>query len=222
MREKIDDTQKKMVVEMRMAGEGIATVAEKAGLRAETVAANWKRWQRDLGMDIPDRQKREAVTLIENGLNPDQAAAQVGLDPDMVVRQWRKWQREVRAELPEYLRKMVAAKVEDAEPEEAATEENEEDEILCSSGSERKAEAAPEAGVQEARADRRRKLAETIRLIRAVDELAMQYLEGGQTVEATSIWIDEDNRFDLSTQTHEDGSVSVELTIRIKAESEDA
>ena len=220
MREKIDDSQKKMVVEMRMAGEGIATVAEKAGLRAETVAANWKRWQRDLGMDIPNRQKREAVTLIENGLNPDQAAAQTGLNPDTVMRQWRKWQKEVRAELPEYLRKMVAAKVEDTEPEEVVVDE--EDEILCGTGAEEKAVEVPEAERQEVQVDRRRKLAETIRLIRAVDELAMQYLESGQAVEAVSIWIDEDNRFDLCTETHEDGSVSVELTIRIKAESEEA
>lgn len=71
MKAKFDEEVKRQVVALRMEGLGAATVADRVGMKAETVAVNWKRWQRELGMEIPDKTKREIVHLIEEGANPD-------------------------------------------------------------------------------------------------------------------------------------------------------
>ena len=217
MRAKVDEKVKRQVVELRMEGLGAASVADRLGMKAETVAVNWKRWQRELGMEIPDKTKREIVHLIEEGANPDQAAAQAGVSPDTVMKWWRKWQKEIREELPEYLRSIVEAKVPDGEQAGGLTEAEMAAAESEETGESDFAESAAESKEEDNRMNRRTRAGETIELIRKIDELLTEYLESGKSVEAASIWIDTDNRFDLITEKRED-SVYADLAVKIRVE----
>lgn len=162
---------------------------------------------------IEDHIKRQAVQMMQDGHGAFETAEKCGLKIETVYGNWKRWAKDIEDELPDIVKPFVkppviepvVLKAEEV-PEETPDENTPRGEVP---GTE-----VTEVPKEEGKMEKKDALERAVGLIRELDRLLTEYLQG-EHAERVKVAVDSENMVELNAGVRSAGKITALLTMQI-------
>lgn len=168
---------------------------------------------------IEDHIKRQAVRMMQDGFPAAEVADKCGIKVETIYGNWKTWAKKIEDELPDIIKPFV--KPATVEPvvlkAEEVPEETPDENTPGGEVPETEVTEVTEEPKEEAKMEKKDALERAVSLIREVDRLLTEYLQG-EHADRVKVAVDSENMVELNAGVRSDGKIAALLTMQVTVE----